>query len=211
MKTKRQIAAVTPATRPDRRSVPDVPKTLDLITDAVGEMLTRGTNDYCLDRLLVASISHIARRSYEDGIGTDNEATIHDAINTFTRRDFGRFKADVIAAWRRTRRKSPAAVAPKTITELIRANVREELEVLLDQFVGRGTPEELRFMSEVMRTYGSFSHGVPTGTSTELAIGQAFISEIEGAGDIYLRIPERLREKVEVYAEALIAVEDRAA
>ena len=36
--------------------------THDLIADAIGEVLTHGTTDFCLDKVLSAAITHISRR-----------------------------------------------------------------------------------------------------------------------------------------------------
>lgn len=205
-----KLAAVKTASRPEVKKTPVLPKTLDLIADAVGDMLTIGTKEKYLDHLLMTALSHTARRGYERGIGLENEDEVRKGIDIQTRRYFTEWKIDVMAAWRHSRKKSAVAVEPKTVADQIRARVRETLEEGLERFLGSATPEELRFMSEVLNNYWSISMAVPDSRSTEFPIGQAFAWEL-GRDDAYLCVPENLRKQVEEYVRALIAVEDRAA
>ena len=145
-------------------------------------MLTRGTTDSCLDHLLIASIKHIARRTYERGTGTEDPAVIREGVDSEVKRYLHPWRADVMSEWRKSRRTLAAAVEPTTITDQIRANVREDLEDRLEAFLGRANPEEVRFLFEVMGNYESRSSISPMASGAELALGNAFAYEL-GRGD----------------------------
>ena len=203
-KTNVQTVAPEPVTT--RKAAPVIPQTIDLITDAVSEMLTTGTSDRALNRLLLATIEHKTRRVYERGIGIEDEKEISEAVDRYIKRDFEPWKQDIFAVWRHNRRESPAAVEPSTITERIRLNARDVLESRLESFVGGATPEDIRFMSEVMVDWDNrhLSQG------DELYLGMAFEYQLDTPPGCYMRIPERLVSQVQKYIDALRAIEDKA-
>lgn len=194
-----------------RKNVPVIPRSIDLITDAVSEMLTTGTGDSCLDKLLTASIIHITRRTYERGIGTDDSNTIAKAIERDLTHNYQAWKQDIIATWRQHRRESPAAIEPATLTERIRLNARAQLEGLLEEFLGSATPEEVRFLTEVMRTWDNQHFINPTQGTGEIQIGTAFEAELGRRNVSFITVPGRMADKVAAYVDALRAVEDKAA
>ncbi len=200
---KPKTIAEVPTQRPP---VPVIPLTHDLIADAIGEMLTRGTTDSCLDRVLIAAISHISSRVYAH-LDTD-EAEIEKIINCDVDHYFRPWKTDILASWRNTRRDSPAAVEPKTVAERIRAEVREDVERQFEEFLDRGTPEEMRFLREVLTDHESRSHLTPLSSDAEMALGQTFDFAL-GDSRVYLRIPERIADQVQDYVRALRAIEDK--
>jgi hypothetical protein len=200
------IGAPTP-----RKAVPVIPRSIGMITDAVSEMLTTGTADTCLDKLLTASLEHITRRTYERGIGTEDQNVIRAGIDREVKGSYQDWKQDIIATWRHHRRQSPAAIEPATLTERIRLNAREKLEGLLDGFVGRATPEEVSFLLEVMQTWDSQSYLNPILARGEIGIGNAFETEL-GQRDVnFITVPGRMTDKVTAYVDALRTVEDKAA
>jgi hypothetical protein len=187
-----------------------VPRTIDLITDAVSEMLTTGTNDQSLENLLYAALEHISRRTFERGIGIDDQNSTREFVETEIGRCLRPWKHDVIAQWHHNRRQSPAAVEPKTVTARIRTNARGDLEERLERFLGRGTPEEIRFLAEVMANRESVSYTSPTVPDFAMALGEAFELEL-GNDRCYLCVPGRMADQVEKYVAALRAIEDKAA
>jgi hypothetical protein len=193
-----------------RKAVPVVPRSIDLITDAVSEMLTTGTADSCLDKLLTASLTHIVRRTYERGIGTDDQNAIGGAIERDVKRNYQDWKQDIVATWRHYRRESPAAIEPATLTERIRLNAREQLEGLFERFLGSATPEEVRFLINVMMTWDSQNYIDPILGTAELKIGTAFEVEL-GQREAFITVPGRMAPQVTAYVDALRAVEDKAA
>lgn len=210
--TKTTRPAESPAkTKPDLAPVRAVvPQTVDLIADAVSEMLTTGTNDQSLENLLYAAIEHITRRTYERGIGIDDRALIRKRVEETISHDLQRWKQDIIAVWQHNRRQSPAAIEPKTISEMIRANAREALEDRLEKFLGCAMPEEIRFLLEVMIDHDNVTTASPVHQTSELPIGNAFEYQLYRS-NAYLIVPARLSEKVDKYIADLMAIEDKTA
>jgi hypothetical protein len=73
-------------------------------------MLTTGTNDRSLDRLLLAAIEHTTRNTCERGIGTTDQKVIRDAIDRDANDYLQSWKQDVIATWRHNRRQGTPAL-----------------------------------------------------------------------------------------------------
>jgi len=214
MSTKRspaQSPAKMKQETPAPRFVPErhIPQTIDLIADAVSEMLTTGTNEQSLDNLLIAALEHIARRTFERGIGVEDQNAVQNFVQREIKDYLRPWKIDIMAQWRHNRRESPAAIEPKTVTERIRLNAREVLEEYMDQFLGIATPEEVRFLIEVMINRESGGSISPTLETAEMPLGQAFVNVLR-TGTVYLAVPERLSDQVNKYLSALRAIEVKA-
>ena len=217
--TKRKSPAQSPASTtkgtsvnaavPSKPAGQTLPQSIDLIADAVSEMLTTGTTERSLERLLIAAIEHISRRTHIRGIGIDRAKDIRECVE----REIGRYlqpwKDDIFAVWRHRRRETPAAIEPKTVAERIRQNARENLEDRLERFLGSATPEEVRFLIGVVETRDSLSSISPMAEQPfVILLGEAFEYEL-GRNNTYMAVPERLKDQAEKYVSALRAVEDR--
>lgn len=184
----------------------DMTRTHELIVDAVTTMLTSGGHGDDVELLIYATMSHTRRRTFDDF--TDSEE-MKQRLEKFITDDFGDWKHDLVAFWRKNKRVGlPAAIEPKSITDRIRYNVREHLHASFLEFMGMASPEEQRFMLNVLQNYWSRSHPAEHGAA-EIFIANAFGVELD-RNDCYMRVPKNLAEKVEAYIKALHAVEDRA-
>jgi hypothetical protein len=186
-----------------------LPPSIDLIADAVSEMLTTGTSEQSLDGLLRAAIEHISRRTFERGIGTEDQNVIRDYVHREIGLRLQPWRQDLIAQWRHNRRETPAMIDPKTITERIRQNFRDELEDRLERFLGDATPEEIHLLTEIMLNHESARPMSPVMAWSEVALGAAF-QRVLDAPNRYMAVPWRMVDQVEAYVKALRAIDDKA-
>lgn len=214
MPTKKTTTAVPPKPTAPERQLPLDPsrlsRTHELIIDAVTTMLTMGGHRDDVEGLLTAAMAHTRRRTFVKGVGLeDDDEKVAEVIADFVNSDFDDWKQDLVFAWRKNKRNDPPAFEPKTITDRIRANVREELTDQFEKFMGTASPEEQRFLAEVLVDYESRHSAAEVGEH-ELYLGMAFEYQL-GQPRAHVRVPERLLDKVQKYVDALLAVEDRAA
>jgi hypothetical protein len=170
----------------------DMTRTHEMIVEAVTEMLTSGG-------FIRAAMAHHHRRFF----GRD----VNEGVKTFIQSDFLRWKTDLMITWRKNERPD-RAYFPKSITDRIRANFREALKGNFESFMARSSPEEQRFLYGVLSNWDGRSM-VPENGHNEIYLGHAFESELNRDDLCYLRVPESMIERVEKYADALRAIEDK--
>ena len=188
----------------------ELPKTHELIIDAVADMLHSGGRTEDVDALIIAAMSHVRRR-WMVGIGPKAPETGSDALE-FIRQEFNEWKAELVVGWKRNKWPEGAPrFEPKTITEVIRFNVRARAEGVFREFMSHASPEELALMAEVLATRESQSF--PSWSkSDEIFLATAFDDVVERRGQkSYIKVPGHLVDQVEKYIDALRAIEDKAA
>jgi hypothetical protein len=223
MATKRTSPATSPATKrslpvqeiPPATPVPapapshdpaELSRTHELIVDAVTTMLSTGGHPADVDSLLRAAMAHTRRRTLEH-CGVHDQAEAAREASKFIGEEYQEWKHDLVAAWRKNRRKEPGAFEPETITDRIRFNVRDTLTDQFEEFMGEASPEEQRFLSEVFLGWDS-SHLSAECKRDELFLGNAFEFEL-GRNGCYIRVPKQMLDRVQKYVDALRAVEDK--
>ena len=101
---------------------------------------------------------------------------------------------------KRPKAKDRPAANPVTVTEHVRANVRDNLEYRFREFLNEGTPEELRLMDSILMDSDS-STLVYVG-EPDLELANSFEREIS-RGVRWVRVPCDLRDKVVTFVELL--------
>ncbi|HWE52471.1 MAG TPA: hypothetical protein VG273_21935 [Bryobacteraceae bacterium] len=183
----------------------DLTRTHELIVDAVTAILSTGGHPDDVTTLLHAAMSHTRRRTFEPFDCTAEETG--EAITKFIRENFDNWKYDLITGWRKHERLELPAVDPKSITDRIRANTREAVWAHMYSFMSDSSPEEQRFLMDVLRTCDGW-HAPAERGEREIYIASAFEIEI-GRDRCYIHVPRRLAGKVENYVKALLAVESK--
>jgi hypothetical protein len=211
--TAKQATTKTATAVGGTRSVPppfypteSLSQTQELITDAVTAMLTHGGHRDDVDRLVRAAMSHTRRRTYTNLI--DDPAELNKVAADFIRDDFDEWKEDLAATWKQNRRPERAEAKAKTITERIRANTRERVTELFDEFMTKATFEAQTLLINVLNNHSGRSMTAEH-MDAENYLASAFEAEI-GRDVCHLRVPERMVDDVENYVRALRAI-DRAA
>jgi hypothetical protein len=133
--------------------MPYLSRTDALIADAVVQLLTYGGHREDVHLLTRCAMVHTRRRTF--GCLVDDPATIRKLLEEFIESDMAHWKADLALAWRRNKRADPQAFEPETITERIRANVRDELRGHFEHFIKDAPPEESRFLDSVYGYWGT--------------------------------------------------------
>jgi hypothetical protein len=183
--------------------LPYLSRTHELITDAVAELLTHGGHTDDINLLTYCTMAHTRRRTL--GRLVEDPAKLGKLIQEFIESDMGDWKTDLALAWRQNKRAEPPAFVPATVTDRIRANVREDLIDQFKDFMSQASPEEQRFLYEVFGNFDSRHHCAEHG-SDEIFLGDAFTFAIERS-QCYMKVPEHLIDKVQAYIDALKAIE----
>jgi hypothetical protein len=181
-------------------------RTHELIVDAVTAMLTRGGHRNDVDMLLRAAMAHTRRRTY-DSFDAD-ESVASDAAAKFISTHYEDWRQDLVTVWRKNKLNPVPVLEPKSITDRIRANVRETLAGMFEEFLAVSSPEEQRFFLDVLRSFSSRNHPAEGGDS-ELFIATAFENEL-GRDRCHIQVPERMVDRVQAYVDALRAIDDKA-
>jgi hypothetical protein len=189
----------------------ELPRTHEMIIDAVADLLTHGGHADDANSLICASISHIERRAYEKGIGIKDQKVISEAISHAIHEFHGEWKTDLAIGWRKNRRpETPPAFAAPTITGRIRANSRERMDDLLLKFAGSAAPEEQHLMIEILQVWDSVQSITPLRANGEIFLGEAFYATL-GKDAAFIKVPSSMVDQVQKYVDALQAIENKEA
>ncbi|HWQ52091.1 MAG TPA: hypothetical protein VN442_00300 [Bryobacteraceae bacterium] len=193
-----------PAAEVQTRTPRELSPAQQIICDEIADMLTHGGREDDISNMLYNVLSHKWNRATE-GI-YDDEKKRDQAVSEFVDRDIRDYDVELKAEWKRNRRAKPEAADPKTVTDRIRQGIMDELRDTFESFLRHGTPEEHRFLRDVLVIHEGVNRGPHPGV-VELALGEAFMTELEGDASHYIKVPMRLAEQVAKYAECLIAVD----
>ena len=206
-----------PTTKPVRQRSPHkpgpyLPSFHDMTCDAVSDLLTAGGHDQDVTDLIQLSIRHLERRSFGTGWRQMEGDELTTRLQRALEHGVPKWKKSLEAVWKQREEKPEQAVAPKTITDRIRSNVRKNVEDALTTFLDSAGPEEMRFMNAVLEDRNQDNsiydpawpeQHIPIATWFEYhALNPSFDNKPN-----YIRVPETLVEKVDKYVQALIAVE----
>ena len=214
LKTVAARSTVTPVLAPEPGAhIPyfnpnETSQTHELVIDAVATMLSLDSDSRDVDMLLIAAMRHIRRRTFADLY--DDEKELNIMVDKFVDRDFVDWKADIVGEWRKNRNLTPErSSALNTITAKIRENARRLLIGSFDVFMVQASPEEIRFLFEVLNNWDG-RHRTAEWKDEEIYVAGAFEMELN-RNTRYLRVPERMTKQVQQYIDALRAIEGKEA
>ena len=107
--------------------------------------LSTGGHPDDVDSLLHAAMAHTRRRTTSDHCDDPGKH-----VSGFLRDHYEEWKHDLVAGWRKNRHNAPGAFEPKSITDRIRANVREDAAANFESFLETASPEEIRLMENIL-------------------------------------------------------------
>lgn len=181
-------------------------QTHELVIEAVSTMLSRDSDSRDVDMLLTAAMRHIRRRTFAPLI--DDQGEVDDRVGAFVQKEFADWKADIVAEWRKNRARPEEEPTLDTITAKLRENTRQEVIGNFESFLSQASPEEIRFMREVLINCEN-QRLAAENKQAEIYIASAF--EMELTSTRYLHVPSRLVKQVEQYISALRAIDRKEA
>lgn len=180
----------------------DIPRTHELIVDAVTEMLTRGGHPDDVDGMLRATMAHTRRRTAPES----NQDGPH--IAEFIREKFNKWKHELIIAWSKNKKVEAPAFEANTISDRIRVNARESLWLQFATFMDQATPEEIRFLLEILNRRNDRAPGAEE-SGDEILLANSFEIQIQRDEVCYLKVPELLVKEGQKYIDALRAIDEQ--
>jgi hypothetical protein len=200
------LAEQKPATvQPGRLSneAADMSRTHELVLDAVTAMLTTGGHPEDVDRLLRSTMAHTRRRTYS-GFGSVGDAA-DKGNKEFVQNHINEWKIDLAVFWSKNRRAERPEDAKETFTQIIRANTREKVWGLFEEFMANGSVDEQVLMLNVLsnRDHRNFP---AEHKQDEIYLATAFAEEIDRC-TAYMKVPKSMVEQTQAYVNALRAIE----
>jgi hypothetical protein len=173
--------------------------TQEKIADAVAEMITTGSTEDNLTMVIEAVIDHDWRRRFDEGV---REGESSRYAPTFPDREARRMLDDLaVARQKRTKLEVGERPEPADVVARIRETAREQCAWELQELLDSASPEEHRFLSDMLCSYRSAHAGVEG--YGHMGLASAFMEEIDRRQN-YLRVPTCLIDDVETYMRALI-------
>jgi hypothetical protein len=97
---------------------------------------------------------------------------------------------------------------PTTVSEMVRANLRGNLEERFEEFMTAARMHELYLMLEVLESFDGLTGG-PNDEAAESVLAEAFMREIE-SDQTYVKVPRDRVEAVEEFLETIDSIPDDA-
>lgn len=198
----------SPLPAPARFDAPEMPRTHELVLDAVTAMLTTGGHSEDVDRLLRSTMAHTKRRTCAGINMKGNEAD--KTAKEFVQAHIDAWKIDLAAFWSKNQRAPRPEEAKETFTQIIRANLRENVWSYFKEFMAAATVEDQRLMLSVLS--GHENRSLPAEhKQDEIYLATAFFDEINRSAEAFLKVPKSMLKQVQAYIDALRAIEQKEA
>jgi hypothetical protein len=169
----------------------------------LGDLALNGGDSDELHRMLYAAMAHDFRRRFARHGDSREETDRHIATYISNREE--EWIVDLTCSWPKAKERETAS--PATVTEYLRANVRDALEYRFREFLNEGKPEELRLMDSVLMDWSSSTPAYVG--DPDLELGNSFEREL-ARGVRWVRVPEDLRDKIVTFVQLLTEREDAA-
>lgn len=162
----------------------------EIVCNLAADLILRGGAAVNVTNLLRATIGHSLHLRYPD-FDALTEQHIAKSLPEWRQR--------ISRHW--PEQKDQQRTAPETITEMLRENLRGNLERLFGEFLARARMHELYLMRDVLGNFESDGGGVDI-TNGESVLARAFTDELS-SDHSYVKVPIDHLEAVEDFLEKL--------